>query len=58
MKVLHCRELGFDCDQVIRDEDEGEILRQAAEHAQSVHNFTVTAEVSEKAKQLIREEQG
>ena len=56
MKLLRCRELGFDCDQEIRAEDEGEILRQAAEHAQSVHHFTVTPEVAEQAKQLIREE--
>ena len=56
MKVLVCRELGFDCDGEIRAEDEGEILRQAAEHAQKVHQFAITPEVAEQARQLIHEE--
>jgi predicted small metal-binding protein len=56
MKLLRCRELGFDCDGEIRAEDGGEILRQAAEHAQSVHHVTITPEMAEQARQLIREE--
>ncbi len=56
MKVLHCRELGFDCEAVVRAESEVEILRQAAEHAQAVHQFAVTPEVAEMAKGLIKEE--
>jgi predicted small metal-binding protein len=57
MKLLRCREVGFDCDHVIRAESEAEILQQAAEHAQTVHQVTVTPEVAEQVKTLIKEEQ-
>jgi predicted small metal-binding protein len=56
MKVLHCREIGFGCDGEIRAKDEGEVLSQAAEHAQTVHSFTITPEVADQARQLIHEE--
>ena len=56
-KVLHCRDLGFDCDGVCRAETEEEILQQAAEHAKSVHNLNeLTAEVVEKARAAIHDE--
>lgn len=56
MKVLRCRDVGFDCDRVIRAASEEEILRQAAEHAQKEHGTEVTSEVAEKIKSLIKEE--
>ena len=56
MKSLRCRDIGFDCKHEIRAEDENEILQQAAEHAQTVHNVTVTPEMAEQVKKLIREE--
>jgi predicted small metal-binding protein len=56
MKVLRCRDVGFDCDKVIRAASEEEILRQTAEHAQKVHGTEVTPEVAEKVKSLIKEE--
>jgi predicted small metal-binding protein len=56
MKTLHCREVGFDCDGIIRANTEEEVLSQAAEHALTVHNFTVTPEVAEQVKSLIKEE--
>jgi predicted small metal-binding protein len=37
MKELRCRELGFDCEGVVRAESEEEVLRQAAEHARAAH---------------------
>lgn len=40
MKELHCREVGFDCEGVIRAETEEEVLRQAAEHARTEHGLT------------------
>jgi predicted small metal-binding protein len=55
MKSLQCREVGFDCEHVIRAESDAEVLRQAAEHAQEVHKTQVTPEVAEKVKSLIRE---
>jgi len=56
MKKLHCRDLGFDCDQVITSESEAEILTQAAEHAQTVHGLQeISPEVVEAVKANIQE---
>jgi predicted small metal-binding protein len=57
MKKLHCRDLGFDCDQVVVAESEEEILSQAAAHAQQVHGLPeVTPEIVEAVKANIQEE--
>jgi predicted small metal-binding protein len=53
MKQLRCRDAGFDCDHVIEAETAEEVLQQAAEHVQSVHNLTVTAEIAEQVSGLI-----
>lgn len=56
-KVVHCRDLGFDCDGVVRAETEAEVLEQVAAHAKSVHHLeTVTEAVVEKVRQVMREE--
>ena len=56
-KVLHCRDVGFDCDGVIRAETEEEILKKAAEHAQTVHNLKeISQEVVDKVRAAIRDE--
>ncbi len=56
-KVLRCRDVGFDCDGVIRAETEEEILKKAAEHAQTVHNLKeISEEVVEKVRAAIRDE--
>ncbi len=57
MKTLHCKDAGFDCPEVMRAETEEELLRQAAEHAQSVHGLNeISREAVEKIRALIREE--
>lgn len=56
-KVIHCRDVGFDCEGVIRAETEEEALQMAARHAQSVHGLAeVTPEVVEKVRSVMREE--
>ncbi len=56
-KVIHCREVGFDCDGVIRANSEEEALQMAAEHAKTVHGMDkVSPEVVAKLKSIIREE--
>ena len=56
--VVHCRDVGFDCDGVVRAETEEELLQQVAEHAKSAHGLEeVTDEVVEKVKSVIREEE-
>ncbi len=56
MKVLYCRDVGFDCEHKITAESTQQVLQQAAEHAQTVHNVEVTPEVAEQVKSLIKEE--
>lgn len=56
MKVLHCRELGFDCDGVVRAESEEEVLQQVADHAKEVHQVEVTPELAQQARTLIKDE--
>lgn len=56
MKVVYCREVGFDCEGVVRAESEEKLLRQVAEHAQMVHDVEVTPELAEQVRSLIRDE--
>lgn len=56
MKTLHCADAGFDCKAVNHAETEDEVLTQAAEHAKAVHGLTVTPELAEQIKGLIKEE--
>ncbi len=56
-KVIHCRDVGFDCDGVVKAKTENEVLALAAEHARSVHGLTeVTPEIVAKIRSIIREE--
>lgn len=56
-KVLRCNDVGFECDGVIRAETEEEVLKQAAEHARTVHNVQeMTDEVVQKLRSAIQDE--
>ena len=56
-KVVHCRDVGFDCDGVVRAETEEEVLQQVADHAKTIHNLeTVSDDVIEKVRQVMRDE--
>ena len=56
-KVLRCRDVGFDCDAVVRADTEDEILEQAAVHATRDHGLEqVTEEVVQKVLASIRSE--
>ena len=56
-KVIRCRDVGFDCDGVIKAKTEDEALKLAAEHAQKEHGLKdVTPEVVEKIKSVMTEE--
>ena len=57
MKTLHCADAGFDCAAVIHAETDEEVLAQAAEHAKTVHGLSVTPELAEQIKGLIKEEE-
>ena len=54
MKELRCREIGFDCDAVVRAESEEEVMRQVAEHARKVHGLdNITDDTAEKIRSTI-----
>jgi predicted small metal-binding protein len=55
-KVIVCRDLGFDCDGVVKAETEAEAFQQVAAHAQTVHNVEVTDEIVEQVRQVMRDE--
>ncbi|MBK8703362.1 MAG: DUF1059 domain-containing protein [Saprospiraceae bacterium] len=56
-KVIRCRDVGFDCDGVIKAKTEEEALKLAAEHAKKEHGLEeVTPEVVEKIKSVMTEE--
>jgi predicted small metal-binding protein len=57
MKTLHCSDIGFDCKAVVNAKTEEEVLKIAAEHAQAVHGVTVTPEMAEQIKTLIKDDQ-
>jgi predicted small metal-binding protein len=56
-KVMKCRDVGFDCDAVVRADTEDDVLAQAAAHAQSVHGVEeITPEIEKAVRAAILEE--
>jgi predicted small metal-binding protein len=56
-KVVNCRDVGFECDRVIRADTEEEALKLVAEHAKEVHSMQeVTPDVVEKVRAVMRDE--
>jgi predicted small metal-binding protein len=56
-KTIHCKDVGLECDGVVRAGSEEEVLKMAAEHAQTVHGVAeLTIEMVEKIKSVIRDE--
>ena len=56
-KVVNCRDVGFDCEGVIRAETEQEALKLVAEHAKEVHGMQeATPDVVEKVRAVMRDE--
>jgi predicted small metal-binding protein len=56
-ETIHCRDVGFDCNEVIRGETREELLAKAAEHARKVHGLTeITPETLKKVQAVIRQE--
>ena len=56
-KVINCKDVGFDCEGVVRAETEEEALQIAAAHAKEVHGIQeITPEIAEKVKTAICDE--
>jgi predicted small metal-binding protein len=57
-KVLKCRDVGVDCDFVVRGATVEEILVKAEEHARKDHGYSdIPTELAEKVKAAIQEEE-
>lgn len=55
-KMLRCRDVGVDCDGVIRAETEEELMGKVAEHAKTAHGITeISPELAAKVKAAIQE---
>ena len=56
-KVIRCKDVGFDCEGVVRADSEEQVLQMAAEHAKAEHGVTeLTDEMVAKVKTVIRDE--
>jgi predicted small metal-binding protein len=53
MLELHCRDVGFDCPEIIRGATKAEVLEKAAVHAKEVHGTQVTPELATRVSALI-----
>ena len=51
MKQLRCADAGFECDAVIRGEDDQDVMAKAGEHAREVHGMD---EIDEKTGEQLR----
>jgi predicted small metal-binding protein len=55
-KELNCRDVGFDCEGVIRADSEEEVVAQATMHAREVHGLQqVDAETEQKIRSVIHD---
>jgi len=58
-KTLACKDVGVDCDFVIKGKDEADVLRQAAAHAKGCHhNVQMTPQVQAKIRAAIKDDSG
>jgi predicted small metal-binding protein len=56
-KIIRCRDVGFDCNGVIKAKTEAEAMTLAAAHAKSVHGIKeITPEIVAKLQSVITEE--
>ena len=56
-RELRCREVGFDCDQVVQGETEDEVMQKAQQHGMQAHGMKeadVTPDLVERVRGLIR----
>lgn len=56
-KIIRCRDVGFDCNGVIKAKTEKEALELAAEHARTVHGVKeITPDIVQKIRSVMRDE--
>jgi predicted small metal-binding protein len=56
-KIIKCRDVGFDCNGIVKGNTDEEVIKAAAEHAMKVHGVKeITPEIAAKVKSVIRNE--
>lgn len=55
MKTLHCRDAGFNCDAVVREDSEEKVMEQAARHAHYVHGVRLSEENNREIRRRIKD---
>ena len=56
-KVVHCRDVGVDCDFAARGETEQEVLQQCAKHGKEAHGMDeIPPELAQKVRAAIHDE--
>lgn len=56
-KTVRCRDLGFDCDGVVRAPTEQDALQEVADHARQVHGVDpVPPQVVQRVREVMRDE--
>ena len=55
-RELNCRDIGFDCDAVVRADSDDEIMAQAATHAREVHGLQeIDSQTADKIRAQIHD---
>ncbi len=54
MKLVRCRDHGFDCEFEAHGHNDDDVIQQAAKHATSVHGLQVTPELAKQVKDSIK----
>jgi predicted small metal-binding protein len=57
MLVLRCRDMGFECEEVMRGQTEERLLQLAAKHALRTHGVKLTLDLAEQVKPYIFDEE-
>ncbi|HJU88513.1 MAG TPA: DUF1059 domain-containing protein [Gemmatimonadaceae bacterium] len=54
-RELRCRDVGLDCDYVVRGKTEEDVMRQAAAHAKRDHGIQeITPDLADRVRSAIR----
>lgn len=55
-RELNCRDVGFDCEAVVRADSDDEVMAQAAVHAREVHGLEqIDADTEQKIRSQIHD---
>lgn len=57
IKLINCRDIGFDCEGVVRASNEQEALRKVADHAREAHGVEALPDaVRRHVRQVMQQE--